>query len=606
MTSSQHAPMGVPADAAARYRIEREKRLRTDGTSQYREVKGDLRRYIDDPFADPDFHRDRIEKNVEVVLVGGGFASLLAGARLREAGIEDICLIEKAGGVGGTWYWNRYPGAACDVESLVYFPLLEELEYVPEMRYSFAPEIRRHAEAIAHRYNLYQGALFQTGVTHLEWDEREGRWTVETDRGDRIHARFIAMAQGPMSRPKLPGVAGIENFAGTTFHTSRWNYEYTGGDEMGAMTGLSDKRVGIIGTGATAIQCIPHLGASAKHLYVFQRTPSAVDFRNNAKLDPAVVRSFKPGWQNERMRNFELLVSGGQSDVDLVNDNWTAVFQKLTSAAVKRESDRLGRRLDPEERQALLDGADYEVMESIRKRVDDVVVDPLTAERLKPWYKRWCKRPAFHDGFLETFNRPNVTLVDTDGRGIDRVTAHSVVVGDRQFEIDCLIYATGFEVGNNYARRAEYDVVGRGGVRLSEKWADGFRTFHGFHSHGFPNLFFLGLTQSGNTINYPHLLNEQAQHVAHIVRHAHAVGAATVEASEVAERWWVEEIARLARRGTLYYRDCTPSYMTNEGNLAEQHSVGLLAGHYGKGALAFFDILREWREADRFEGLDFA
>lgn len=595
----------VPDDVAAKYNEERAKRLRSDGIAQYREVVGDLRHFVDDPFVDPEYRRDPVTKEVDIVLIGAGFASLVAGARLREAGFEDICVIEKAGDVGGTWYWNRYPGAACDVESLVYLPLLEELAYVPELRYSFAPEIRAHAEAIARHYRLYEGALFQTGVTRLEWLDAQQLWLVETDQGDTIRAKYVSMAQGPMSRPKLPGVPGIETFKGMSFHTSRWNYDYTGGDETGDMVGLSDKRVGIIGTGATAIQCIPHLGAAARELFVFQRTPSAVDFRNNAKVDPATVAAFAPGWQDERMRNFETLVSGGSAEIDLVSDNWTAVFQKLTSAAVKRESDRLGRKLTPEERQALLESGDFEVMDLIRKRIDDVVQDPDTAERLKPWYKRWCKRPAFHDGYLETFNRPNVTLVDTDGRGVDRVTETSVFVDGREYEVDCLIFATGFEVGNNYTQRAEYDVVGRNGVKLSNKWAKGHRTFHGLFSRDFPNMFFLGQTQTGLTINYPHALSEQARHVAHVLSHAMQREAATIEATEEAEQEWVDEIARLARRGAVYYRDCTPSYMTNEGNLKSQHETGLLAGAYGKGAISFFDLLRDWREQGTFKGLEF-
>ena len=208
-----------------------------------------------------------------MAIIGGGFGGLLMGGRLREAGFDDIRVIEKAGDFGGTWYWNRYPGAMCDVESYCYLPLLEELNYIPKHKYSYAPEIFEHSKAIARHYDLYKNACLQTGVSALRWDDTSGRWIIHTDRGDAIRAQFVAMANGPLNRPKLPGIPGITSFTGHTFHTSRWDYDYTGGDSDGNLTGLRDKRVAIIGTGATAVQCIPHLGEWAKHLYVFQRTP---------------------------------------------------------------------------------------------------------------------------------------------------------------------------------------------------------------------------------------------------------------------------------------------------------------------------------------------
>src|SRR5215831_14939624 len=406
----------------ARYLAERDKRVRPDGIGQYVEVKADYAHYVDDPYVEPGFTRAPVTDEVEFAIIGGGFGGLLMGARLREAGFTKIRMVESAGDVGGTWYWNRYPGAMCDVESYVYLPLLEELNYIPKHKYSFAPEILEHSRAIARHYRLYDDALFQTSITGMEWDEAGQRWIISTNRGDRFKARYVAMANGPLSRPKLPGIPGIHDYKGHTFHTSRWDYRYTGGDSSGGLVNLKDKRVGIIGTGATAIQCVPHLGEWAKELYVFQRTPSSVDVRNNAETDPAWAASLTPGWQKRRRDNFNILVSGGDADEDLVHDGWTDIFRNLTGAAAKEASRILGRRLSSAERGEMMALADYRKMNQVRARVDDLVKDPATAALLKPWYRQFCKRPCFHDEYLQTFNRANVTLVDTNGRGVEALT----------------------------------------------------------------------------------------------------------------------------------------------------------------------------------------
>ncbi|MCC6433861.1 MAG: NAD(P)/FAD-dependent oxidoreductase, partial [Acidimicrobiales bacterium] len=418
-----------PAELKARYLAERDKRLREDGNDQYVEVTAEFSRYIDDPYVDPGFTREPINDEVDFTIIGGGFGGLLMGARLREAGWSSIRLVEKAGDVGGTWYWNRDPGAACDVESYVYLPLLEEMgNIMPSTKYPFAPEIFEHSKRIARHFNLYEDALFQTGITELRWEEDTQRWLVRTDRDDAFRTKYIAMANGPLNRPKLPGIPGVNEFKGYTFHTSRWDYEYTGGDSTGNLTNLQDKVVGIIGTGATAVQCIPHLGQWSKHLYVFQRTPSSVDVRANRPTDPQWVASLQSGWQQERMENFNICVEGGDVEVDLVQDGWTKIFRNLTGKVAKQASQKLGRRLTPQERGQLMELADYMQMNSVRDRVDEIIEDPAVAEKLKPWYRQFCKRPCFHDEYLPTFNRPNVTLVDTDGKGVERLTEDGVVV----------------------------------------------------------------------------------------------------------------------------------------------------------------------------------
>ena len=437
----------------------------------------------------------------------------------------------------------------------------------------------------------------------MRWDDRHGRWDISTDRGDRIRARFVAMANGPLNRPKLPGIPGINEFKGHTFHTSRWDYHYTGGDSSGGLTGLADKRVGIIGTGATAIQCIPHLGEWARQLYVFQRTPSSIDVRNNRATDPEWVRTLEPGWQQRRMDNFNTLVSGGHQDVDLVADGWTDIFRNISSVAAKVAARELGRRLSPAERAELLETADFRKMEQIRARVDAIVEDPATAEKLKPWYRQFCKRPCFHDEYLQTYNRPNVTLVDTDGKGVERLTEHGVVIAGQEYEVDCLVFATGFEVGTTYTRRAGYDIIGRDGITLSDKWAGGMRTFHGLQSGEFPNCFFLGFTQTAVTVSVPYALNEQARHVIYILDQARRREAATiVEATLDAEQGWVDEIRDKARLGMKFYTACTPGYYNNEGKFGNPN--GFFASMYGAGPLAFLQILDEWRADGQLAGID--
>jgi cyclohexanone monooxygenase len=587
----------------AKYLAERDRRLREDGIAQYVEVKAEFSHYVDDPYVAPGFTRDAVFDEVQFTIIGGGFGGLLMGARLREAGFDGIRVVEAAGDFGGTWYWNRYPGAMCDVESYCYLPLLEALGYMPKHKYSFAPEILEHSRNIAKHFRLYDQALLQTKITELRWDEADKRWIVSTNRGDRFKTRYVAMANGPLSRPKLPGIPGINDFKGHTFHTSRWDYRYTGGDSSGGLSGLTDKRVGIIGTGATAVQCIPHLGEWAKELYVFQRTPSSVDVRNNALTDPQWAASLEPGWQARRQENFNVLVAGGDQDEDLVHDGWTDIFRNLTGAAAKDMARKLGRRLTPAERAEVMQIADYRKMNQVRARVDAIVKDPAVAAALKPWYRQFCKRPCFHDEYLPTYNRTNVHLVDTQGRGVERLTETGVVANDQEYELDCLIFATGFEVGTAYTRRAGYDIIGRDGVTLSEHWADGLRTLHGLTAHGFPNCFFLGFTQTAITISVPQALGEQARHAAYLVSESRARGHDVIEPTAEAEDAYVAEVKSLARLGARFFMECTPGYYNSEG--APGNRNGFNSDMYGAGPLRFFELLNAWRDDGRMDGIAF-
>jgi cation diffusion facilitator CzcD-associated flavoprotein CzcO len=586
-----------PKELAEKYRAERDRRLRGDASEQYVEMAGQFAHYLEDPYVEAGFERAPLTDEVEVVVVGGGFGGQLAAARLKEAGITDVRIIEKGGDFGGTWYWNRYPGAACDIESYIYLPLLEEVGYMPVEKYSRAPEILRHSRAIGEKFGLYDNVCFQTEVKAMRWDGDAKRWTVETNRGDAMKARFVVMANGPLHRPKLPGITGVESFKRHSFHTSRWDYDYTGGDSNGGLEKLKDKRIGIIGTGATAVQCIPHLGQWAKELYVFQRTPSSIDVRNNTPTDPKWVESLEAGWQQERMDNFNVLVSGGFADKDLVNDGWTDIIGNILLLA-RRKAEAGEAVEDPA---ALMQLADFKKMEQVRGRVDQEVADPAKAEALKPWYNQFCKRPCFHDEYLATFNRPNVHLIDTNGKGVERITETGVVANGQEYELDCLIYATGFEVGTDYTRRSGYELYGRDGLTLTEKWKNGAETLHGLLSRGFPNCFIVSNVQSGFTANFPHMINEQSKHIAYVIKNVGERQASVVEPTAEAEAGWVDTIVQLSVMREQFLAECTPGYYNNEGQVQLMNKKN---GSYGAGPVAFAKVLEDWRAEGELKGLE--
>jgi cyclohexanone monooxygenase len=583
-----------------RYREERDKRLRADGNAQYLRLEGTLAHYLDDPYT-PVQPRDPVTDNVTFAFIGGGFAGLVTGARLVEAGISDVRIVEKGGDFGGTWYWNRYPGAQCDTASMVYMPLLEETGHMPTEKYAHGPEILEQARRIGRQYGLYDKALFHTEVEALSWDEDRSRWLIRTQRGDAFTARFLGIGTGPLHVPKLPGIPGIEDFRGHSFHTSRWDYAYTGGNPEGApLERLKDKRVAIIGTGATAVQCVPHLARACGTLYVCQRTPSSVDVRDNAPIDPEWFASIAtPGWQQRWLENFTENQAGGSAEEDLVQDGWTDLSRRIR----ERIQD-----LPPEKRTPLhmwqaYEDADFEKMEEIRARAEAIVKDEATAEKLKAWYRQLCKRPCFHDAYLQAFNEPGTRLLDTDGRGVERITETGVVVGGVEYEVDCIIYASGFEVGTAFTERAGFDLVGRDGVRLSDYWAEGMRTKHGIHVHGFPNAFIVQPTQGANLIsNVPHNLTESGRTIATIVRHALDVGAAQVEVTAAAEQAWIDLLLTGPGR-MIGSPDCTPGYYNNEGQ--DPGPAAKLAVGYPQGATAYFRYLDAWRSAGDFEGLEF-
>ncbi|MFI5852646.1 flavin-containing monooxygenase [Streptomyces parvulus] len=586
MTYSDAISSEALAELRRRYRQERERRVRPDGTRQYLSADAEFGYYDEDPYATRTGEREPLRDHVDVAVVGGGFGGILAGARLRQRGIERVRVVEKGGDFGGTWYWNRYPGIHCDIESHVYLPLLDETGYVPEWKYSPGEEIRRHAVRIAEKFDLYADALFSTSVTSLTWDEPTQSWWVATDRGDRFRATYVVTATGTLTELKLPGIPGIEDFEGHTFHTSRWDYGYTGGTPDGGLTGLADKRVGVVGTGATGVQVILKLAEDAGHVYVFQRTPSTVDVRANGRTTARDVGADHDGWARERRDNFLRIVSGESVGHDLVADRWTAaagLLEKLLPS-FRRPADR-------QAFEAAYEAADARKMNEIRERVEGIVADADTAEKLKPWYRYACKRPTFSDAYLQAFNRDNVTLVDTaDTHGIERMTEHGVVVGDTEYALDCLVFATGFSVGVSGVHSGKLSVSGRGGVRLLDALKQrGPRSLHGFTRNGFPNLIQLGATQSASSVNFTHVLDEHAVHAAALVAAAEA-GGAVVEPSGEAEDAWLAVLSDGAPDHEWFHAECTPGYYNGEGRGRPNGPTA-----YPDGAAAFHDLLTRWR-----------
>jgi cyclohexanone monooxygenase len=581
----------------AHYDHERDRRLRPDGLAQYVRIEEKLSNVEKDPYT-PWITRSAIDEDLDVLVVGGGFAGLLAGAYLRKAGILDLRLMDAGGDFGGTWYWNRYPNVQCDTESYIYLPLLEEVGYMPTRNYAYGQEILEHSKRIGQKFDLYRGALFQTEATGAIWDERIARWRVETSRGDKLRVRHLVLANGGLTRPKLPDVPGIDTFEGHVFHTSRWDYDYTGGDNFGGLSGLSDKRVGIIGTGATAIQCVPPLGASAKRLFVFQRTPSAVGIRGNRLTDPEWAASLRSGWQRLRSEYFVAAVEGQEVPLEFPGDGWIDLIASNQKAL--RALRASGHNLSANELARVTENADYEKMEQIRYRIDSIVRDQPTADLLKPYYRPLCKRPCFHDEYLETFNRPNVHLVDASNGGVERLTGEGVVVNCKDYALDCLILATGFEVGSSIGKPGGLDPIGRDGVRLSEKWRDGFVTMFGFTTSGFPNCYFNSRTEGPLPQNIPTLLEEAAIHIAYLIEQAQLNGAGIIETTAEGEQSWQHEMNSRRRDNERFYGQCTPGYFNNEGQLSKNSFYGSL---YGGGTIRFFDIIRRWRASGRLEGM---
>jgi len=589
-----------PKVLAERYAEERNKRIRADAEAQFVQLSHDsafANKYLqEDPYCELQ-ERAPLNDVREVIVIGGGWVGMLTAARLVQAGVSDVRIVESGGDFGGTWYWNRYPGAQCDIESYSYLPLLEETGYVPKLRFSYASEIYEHAQRIGRHFDLYKEAVFQTWVTELRWLEEESMWLVLTNRGDKMRARHVCLGTGPANRPRLPGIPGVEKFKGHSFHTCRWDYDYTGGGPDGGLTGLADKTVAIIGTGATAVQCVPALGEGAKQLYVFQRTPSSVDLRNNAETDPEWAANLKPGWQKERQKKFGEAFLGGPIDPAFVDDGWTRLTRNVAELARRSEGNTPG----------LVQLADFKTMEEIRALVDDAVQDAEVAEKLKAYYNQFCKRPTFNDFYLETFNRPNVELVDVSAtQGVEAITESGIVANGKEYPVDCIVYASGFEITSSYERRLGIPIFGIAGKSIYEHWQEGMRTMHGLMVSGFPNLYLCGggfVFQLG--ANYAHGIDVQATHVAHTISELNNRGIKSANVSIDAEERWIAD--QLETKGSGFVLGgspdtCTPGYYNQEGTTERYRNVRCET--YSKGVGAYIKVLRQWREGGELEGLE--
>lgn len=540
------------AEEQAKYREFKEARI---GAADYMAMEGEFSKYLDDVYSTDAVPRDALSDECEILVVGAGFAGLLLWYKLSQAGFKDVRFCEKGGDVGGTWYWNRYPGIACDVEAYSYLPLLEEMGYVPTMKFASGFEIMEYCQNLAEKYAFYDHCLFHTTVEKTEWDETTGRWTVFTDRGDTMRARYVVLANGILTTPKLARIEGMQSFQGESFHTSRWDYNID----------LKDKRVGIIGTGATAVQAIPELAKYVKELYVFQRTPSSIDVRDQRETTPEEFDTWatEPGWARARRARFAK-ISAGRTAMK-ANDDYLA--GKVADFKVRKKH---ARELSPEELvQKQLD-TNFRIMEQIRARVDAIVEDPKTAAALKPYYPYGCKRPTFHDDFLPTFNLPHVHLVDTAPRGVSEINERGVVHEGTEYPVDVLIYATGFE----WMATSTFNMItGRDGVSLRDKWqAEGTRTFLGIHSNGFPNLFIVSGPQGGGgSFNFTDAIDTHGDYIVWMLETLHERGDAIVDVKPEPE----QEYAKHCRQADIFsapLRDCISYYNghgeSEPGNLA--------------------------------------
>jgi cyclohexanone monooxygenase len=544
------------AEEQAKYRAYKEARR---GAADYMAMEGEFARYLDDVYSAPPVAREPLTDDCEVLVVGAGFAGLLLWWKLRDAGIQDVRFCEKGGDVGGTWYWNRYPGIACDVEAYSYLPLLEEMGYFPTMKFASGFEILEYSQAMAEKSGFYDRCLFHTTVERTEWDEAAARWTVFTDRGDAMRARFVVLANGILTTPKLARISGMETFKGQSFHTSRWDYTID----------LKDKRVGIIGTGATAVQVIPEIAKVVKELYVFQRTPSTIDVRDQRATKPEEVEEWSrtPGWAKARRERLAM-ISAGRTALQ-ANDDFLAGRVDVFKPQKKHD-----RQLTPDELLAKQLDTNFRIMEQIRARVDAIVKDPKTAAALKPYYPYGCKRPTFHDEFLPTFNLPHVTLVDTAPNGVARINERGVVHDGKEYPLDILIYATGFQ----WMATSTFNMIrGRGGRTLRDKWtSEGTKTFLGLHSHGFPNLFIVSGPQGGGgQFNFTRTIESHTDYVVWMLKTMRERGADIVDVKREPEIAYAAHCKEADIR-TSAFRDCL-SYYNGEGN-AEPGSLAYYGG----------------------------
>ena len=477
-----------------------------------------------------------METDFDAVVIGAGFGGMYMLHRLRQEGFSARVL-EAGKGVGGTWYWNRYPGARCDVESVQYsYQFSRELEQEWEWteRYATQPEILRYATHVADRYDLRRDIRFETRVTRAVFDEKAACWIVETDKADRIAARFIITAMGCLSSPNTPKIPGLADFKGPTYHTGNWPHE--GVD-------FSAKTVGMIGTGSSAIQSIPLIAKQAKHLTVFQRTANYTIPAHNRPLDPAYVREVKATYPEMRKRA-KTLPAGIDLKVNMASAIETPEEERRRLFEERWNYGGLGFMAAFSDL-LLNDRSNKTAADFVRAKIGGVVKDPRTAELLMPRNIIGCKRLCVDTGYWETFNRPNVSLVDISDQPIERITASGLRAKGKDYDFDCLVLATGFDAMTGALLKV--DIRGRGGVALTDKWSEGPKTYLGLTVVGFPNLF--TITGPGSPSVLTNMLPSIEQHVdwiADCLVALRAKGVNVIEPVEKAEEAWVSHVGEAA------------------------------------------------------------
>jgi len=558
LTTLPPPPPGASFNAAeqATYREFKEARR---GAADYMAMEGEFSHYLEDVYSEAPVERESLDDECDILVVGGGFGAMLLWYKLREAGFTDVRFCEKGGDVGGTWYWNRYPGIACDVESYSYLPLLEEMGYFPTMKFASGFEILEYSQAMATKFAFYDHCLFHTTVEQTVWDEEAARWTVHTDRGDAMKARCVVLANGILTTPRLARIEGMEHYQGESFHTSRWDYNID----------LAGKRVGIIGTGATSVQVVPEIANVVKELFVFQRTPSSIDVRDQRATTPEEIEDWKkePGWALARRERLATISSGRTA----LQGNDDFLSGKVKDFKKRKKHTKP---ISPEELIQKQLNSNFRIMEQIRSRVDEIVEDPKTAAALKPYYPYGCKRPTFHDEFLPAFNKPHVHLVDTAPHGVQKINGKGVVHEGTQYELDVLIYATGFQ----WMGTGSFNMVtGRGGKTLRDKWQnEGVKTFLGIHNHGFPNLFIMSGPQGGGgQFNFIRGLESHTDYVVWMLKTMRERGVGIVDTKKEPEIEYAEH-CKQADILTSPLRDCF-SYYNGDGT-AEPGSLAYYGG----------------------------
>jgi len=478
----------------------------------------------------------------DAVVVGAGFAGLYMLYRLRELGFSAR-VYEAGSGVGGTWFWNRYPGARCDVESLEYsYSFSEELqrEWKWTERYASQPEILRYLNHVADRFDLRRDIQLETRVTAATFDESANRWTIQTDRGDQVSAKFCVMATGCLSTSKLPEYPGLENFRGPWYHTGRWPHrdvDFTG------------QRVAVIGTGSSGIQVIPMIARQATHLYVFQRTPNFSVPAHNRPLSPEVLGDWETNVDRyrdqARTSAFGILIEQGPPSA-------LQVTPQERQAEYERRWQRGGTCMYGAFADLLVNQETNDTAaEFVRSKIRETVRDPGVAEALSPRsYPLGTKRLCVDTGYYDTFNRENVTLIDTRVTPIETITPSGLRTSEAEYALDSLVFATGFDAMTGAV--CNIDVRGRAGARLKDKWSAGPRTYLGITIAGFPNFFLI--TGPGSPSVFSNMVVSIEQHVDWIadclayLRERHL---AAIDASVEAENDWVEHVNELAGQTLL-------------------------------------------------------